>query len=182
MNNPPGFDPRQPWTAGETYNPPPPSRNPFESPAAMGPAEPWRPSPAAGAADPAISIFATFNFVFAVLAFVGLIGVGAILVYGVFFSGDQGSELAAGVAGCVVLGALPAAMFAVCLAAGIGLISRRRWGYYLHLTGAVLAAFTCVGIIYTILAFISASRPEFSAAFFAPPEGPNPAWPAYKPN
>ncbi|WP_143206687.1 hypothetical protein [Singulisphaera sp. GP187] len=44
---------------------------------------------------------------------------------------------------------------------GIGLILRKPWGYYSHLTGSALVAVTCFGIVYTIPALAFALRPEF---------------------
>jgi hypothetical protein len=48
---------------------------------------------------------------------------------------------------------------------GIGLILRKPWGYYSHLTGSVLVAVTCFGIVYTIPALAFALRPEFKEYF-----------------
>jgi hypothetical protein len=90
-----------------------------------------------------------------------------VLVYGIFYSGDKGEELFAGVAGSIFI-ALPGLVgLVVYLLGGIGLVRRSAWGYYFHLAGAILAVFTCIGIIYTVFAFIFALRPEFSAEFFS---------------
>jgi hypothetical protein len=94
------------------------------------------------------------------------------MFFGVYFSGDTGQELAMGLLGLLLLG-LPGLFGAIVyLPAGLGLLFRRAWGYYFHLAGAVLAALTCVGVIYTIPALLFALRPEFTMAFFRS----NPGW------
>jgi hypothetical protein len=118
------------------------------------------------ATTPAITVFAALNFVLAGLCAVWLLLVGAILVYGIGFSGDRGKELATGIAGCVLF-ALPGLLaLVIYLPAGFGLLRRRNWGYYLHCAGAVLAAFTCIGLVYAVPAFLFALQPEFSTPFF----------------
>ena len=115
---------------------------------------------------PTIAVFAILNFVLAGLCALWLVLIIAMLVYGIGFSGDQGEELAAGIIGSAVL-AIPGLVgLAVYLVAGLGLLRHRGWGYYFHFAGAVLTAFTCVGLVYTVLAFVFAVRPEFSAVFF----------------
>ena len=115
-------------------------------------------------APASIAVFAVLNFVFAGLgcAF-SLIFVG-VLVYGIYFSGDTGEELFAGIAGTICLATPAMISIPVFLTAGIGLWRRRRWGFYFHLAGAILAAFTCLGIVYTVLAIVYATQPAFSAA------------------
>jgi hypothetical protein len=121
--------------------------------------QPERPSPT-------ITVFAALNFVLAGLCAVWLLCVAGMLVYGIGFSGDEGQELAAGVVGCLVIG-LPGLLgLAVYAVAGWGLMRRQAWGFYFHFVGAVLAALTCVGVIYTVMAIVFALRPEFSAVFF----------------
>jgi hypothetical protein len=124
----------------------------------------WPPQPPQNAAQ--ISAFAGLNFAFAAICLLGVLGMGGVLIYGIFYSGDEGSELAAGVFGSLIV-ASPAALGVVVYSlAGFGLLRRRTWGYYAHLAGAVLAALTCVGAIYTIVALIFSTRSEFSSAFF----------------
>jgi hypothetical protein len=55
--------------------------------------------------------------------------------------------------------------------AGLGLLKRWKLGYYVHLVGAVFASFSCIGIIYTVFAFLYAFRPEFSREFSPEVEG-----------
>ena len=89
----------------------------------------------------------------------------AALIYGIWFSGDPRDEIAAGVAGSLMI-LLP--LFVGCvvfLIAGIGLVKRQVWGYYLHIAASVLAAFSCLGIVYTVLAFVFAFRADFKAEF-----------------
>jgi hypothetical protein len=117
---------------------------------------------------PAIAVFASLNFVLAGLCFLGFAAMIAVLVYGIVYSGDQGSDLVAGVIGCSFLASLGLIGFGVYLTAGIGLVRHRTWGYYFHCAGAVLAVFSCIGIVYTVLALVFALQPDFSAAFFPP--------------
>ena len=113
-----------------------------------------------------VPVFAAANICFAVLSFLGLLFWFAILVYGVLFSGDTGEDLVGGVIGsglfiAVCLVATP--LYAV---AGVGLIRRAPWGYYCHLVGAILAVFSCLGVIYTVFALVFGLRPEFQEEFF----------------
>jgi hypothetical protein len=118
-------------------------------------------------AQSAIPVFVGLNFVLAGLWGIWLLVIGGVLVYGIFYSGDKGQELFAGVAGSLVL-ALPGLVgFIVHLVAAIGLVRRSAVGYYFHLVGAILAVFTCIGIVYTVFAFVFALRPEFSDAFLS---------------
>jgi hypothetical protein len=48
--------------------------------------------------------------------------------------------------------------------AGVGLSKRAAWGFYWHLAAALLAAVSCFGVVYTIVAFGFALRPGFRAA------------------
>ncbi len=114
----------------------------------------------------AVRTFAVIDFVLAAIAGLGALFFIGVLAFAVFWSGDTGQELAAGVVG-VVLFLLPFAVATVLyLAAGIGLLRRRPWGYYLHAAGAVLAMFTVVGIVYTVFAIAYALRDDFKAEFF----------------
>lgn len=116
-----------------------------------------------------VSTFAVLDFLFSGLALVGILCICAVLVYGIFFSGDPRGEIAAGVFGCFVL-LLPLSVgFIVFLIAGIGLLKRKTWGYYLHIVASVLAVFSCIGIVYTVFALVFAFRPEFKSEFFGPP-------------
>ena len=58
-------------------------------------------------AQSAITVFACLNFVLAGLCVIWLLVMGGVLVYGIFYSGDKGEELFAGVAGSIML-AIPA--------------------------------------------------------------------------
>ncbi len=113
----------------------------------------------------AITAFTVINFAFAGIALMGLAMILLALVYGVFFSGDEGEELMAGVFGSVFIGFFLLAGIVVYLGAGIGLAKRRRWGYYLHIAGAVMAVMYCCGVVYTVVALIFALKPEFKDEF-----------------
>jgi hypothetical protein len=119
-------------------------------------------------AEHSIALFSTLNFVLAGLCALWLVLMLAAVVYGIGFSGDQGKELATGILGSVILATPGLVGLPVYLFAGLGLLRHKAWGFCFHCTGAVLAAFTCVGVIYTVLAFVFAFRPEFSAVFFHP--------------
>lgn len=111
-----------------------------------------------------VTIFAVLNCVLALLALVWTGFIGLALIYGIFYSGDQGAELAAGVLGSLFIGSPGAIGLIVYTVAGIGLLKRRSWGYYCHLAGAALAALSCVGVVYTIVAIVFAMQPEFKNA------------------
>lgn len=115
--------------------------------------------------SPAITVFTVINFVFAGFAVLSLVLIGLVLIYGIFFSGDEGEELMAGVFGSVFIAFFLAVGTGVYLTAGIGLAKRKRWGYYVHIAGAILAAPSCLGVPYTVAALIFAFRPEFKDAF-----------------
>ncbi len=123
--------------------------------------------PAPPPADsPAVTVFAAINLVLATISlfWAGLIG--CALVYGIFYSGDEGAELAAGVVGAMLVGSPAVIGVFVYFVASVGLFRRRPWGYYFHLAGAVLAAVTCIGAIYTIFAILFAIQSNFKASCF----------------
>jgi hypothetical protein len=113
-----------------------------------------------------IPLFTVLNFCLAALSWLGFLSFGCILVFGVFFSGDTGEDLFAGVTGCVLALVVSLITTLLYLMAAIGLIRRTAWGYYCHLVGAVVPALTCLGLAYTLPAFIFALRPEFQGEFF----------------
>jgi hypothetical protein len=116
--------------------------------------------------DTSIPVFIALNFTLAGLAaaWVGLCL--CILFFGILMSGDPPDEKRDGVIGTIILGApvfIAGIMYAV---AGVGMIKRRRWAYYLHLVGACAAGLSCIGLAYTIPALMMAQRPTFRAEFF----------------
>lgn len=113
-----------------------------------------------------ITAFAVLNLFFASSLGIGVLIAAAAMVYGVFFSGDPANEVFTGVLGGVVVLGVLFMLLAVYILAGIGLFKVRKWGYYFHLAGALLAAFSCIGIAYTIPAFAFALRDEFRCPFF----------------
>ena len=136
--------------------------NPYATPSAA-PRESPRPVP-----NGTIATFAVLNAVAAAACLLWVLAMGVAAIYGIFFSGDEGAELATGILGVTCLGSPALLGLVLFLAATVGLARRRAWGYSFHLAGAALAAFTCVGLPYSIAAFIFALRPEFLAAFFPP--------------
>ena len=115
---------------------------------------------------PSIATLVTLNLLWAGFCALWTLGLALVLLYGIFLSDDQGEDFVGGVLGCTVLAVPGIVGLAVYSAAGIGLWMRRPWGYYLHWAGAILAALTCLGTIYTGFAIRIALRPEFAAAFF----------------
>lgn len=117
-----------------------------------------------------IQVFAVANFVLAALAgLCALFWIG-ILIFGVYFSGDTGEELVAGVIGTGFFLVIAVIYGLLTLAAGIGLLKRVRWGYYFHLVAAAITALSCIGVPYTVAAILFAAKPEFREGFFG--EGP----------
>ena len=116
-----------------------------------------------------VTTFAVLDFLFSGLALVGILFFCAVLLYGIFLSGDSRGEIAAGILGCFILLLLLSVGFSVFLIAGIGLLKRKTWGYYLHIVASVLAVFSCIGIVYTVFSLIFAFRLEFKSEFFGPP-------------
>jgi hypothetical protein len=115
--------------------------------------------------DSGMTVFTVIDFVLAgvsaLFASIFLFG----LFYGVFLSGDRGGELAAGIFGSLVIIVPCVIGCGIYLVAGIGLLKRRNYGYYFHIVGSILAAFSCIGIIYTVVALIFAFKPEFRNEF-----------------
>ncbi len=116
-------------------------------------------------ANAPIVVFGALNFVFAGICFLwSALNISA-LIYGIFYSGDTEEKVKRGAIGLAIL-ALPGLMgMIVYFVAGLGLLKRWKLGYYFHLVGAVFAGFSCIGIIYTVFAFLYAFRPEFSREF-----------------
>ena len=135
--------------------------NPYAAPAGTH-FQPPLPPPADSAA---VTVFAAINLVlaFGALAWTGFIA--CAMVYGIYYSGDEGDELVAGVVGSMCLG-LPGVIGLVLFpVASLGLFRRRPWGYFFHIVGAALAALSCVGIVYTVIALIFAARTDFRNSF-----------------
>jgi hypothetical protein len=112
-----------------------------------------------------VNAFAVMNFVFAGILIIIALIFGIVLIYGIFFSGDTEEEIESGVMGCVILTIPLLIGIGAYLSAGIGLLKRKKWGYYLHIAAAILSFFTLILIAYTIVALIFAFRPEFQNEF-----------------
>jgi len=119
-----------------------------------------------GRGSPAIAVFSALNFVLAGLCLVWILLFVVVLIYGVFYSGDKGKDLIAGVMGTIIIVSPGLIGIIIYLVGGLGLLKRWTFGYYVHLVGAVLAGFSCVGLVYTVFAFVYLFRPEFSEEFF----------------
>ncbi len=146
-----------------------PNENPFISPQDDSPPED-RPQPRGTRSGGAlVSTYAIINLAVAAVLVIPIVLLFCTLIYGVFYSGDPPEEMILGVAGVAFLGAPLLAGFAAFAMAGVGLIRRRRWGYYAHIVAAITAIFTCIGVIYTIFALLHAQRPEFQAQLFRSP-------------
>jgi hypothetical protein len=113
-----------------------------------------------------VPLFVVLNFCFATLGLLGFLFFGGILIFGVFFSGDEGEDVVAGVIGCLFFMMIFIVVSLLYTIAAIGLLRRAVWGYYFHLVGAALAALSCLGMAYTIPAIICALRADFQSDFF----------------
>ena len=113
-----------------------------------------------------VDIFAVINFVLAGLHCLMILFFIIVLIYGIFFSGDTDEDLLAGVVGSTMF-LLPVTIaFSVYLAAGLGLLKRRTWGYYMHIAASILAVFSIILIAYTIISLVFVIKPEFREEFF----------------
>ena len=111
--------------------------------------------------DGQVTTFAVLNFVIAAICIVIALLFGAVMIYGVYYSGDPPEKVQQGLLGSLIF-AIPSVVGGVIyLLAGIGLSRRVQWGYYLHIVGAVLAVLSCVGVIYTVFALVVSLREDF---------------------
>ena len=110
-----------------------------------------------------LAVAVAVNFLLAGVCIVGVLLLGAVLAYGVFWSGDSGSELASGVLGTLLLATPTAAAGGIYMAAAVGLQRRARWGYTLHMVGAAMAALTCCGLVWTAAGIGMALGEDFKA-------------------
>jgi hypothetical protein len=137
-----------------------PGSNPYAAPAA--PLESAGPPPT----ERQIDVLVALNCVLAGLCALIALGAGLAAFEAVFGPIDEGgSPMADDPFFPFVAGLISAAALAVYLAAAFGLEKRRRWGYWAHLAGVVLAGLTCVGMVYTAAALPLSLRPGFRAAF-----------------
>lgn len=114
-----------------------------------------------------VDIFGVIDLVLAGINALAILLMLVVLAYGVFASGDPEEEIISGVYGCIIIMAPLLIGFGVFLSAGLGLIKRKRWGYYMHITAAVISFFTFVLLLYSILSLVFIFRPEFRDCFFA---------------
>jgi len=119
--------------------------------------------------NPTVKTFAVIDLLLAGLSLLGLCALSAAWFYGLFLSGDPAQDKLIGSIGMFIYTLLVLSIFIVFLSAGMGLWKEKTWGYYLHIAAAVLAAFSLIGIVYTVFALIFAFRPEFKAVFFGSP-------------
>lgn len=115
-----------------------------------------------GIRNTSVTVFAVFNLVFAILTFGG-VAFWLLMVFNGLFGSDPKAREAVG--GFVIFLVPNLISFLLFLPAAIGLMKRRTWGYYAHLAAAVLAGFSCIGLLYTVPALIMAFRPEFKNDF-----------------
>jgi hypothetical protein len=109
-----------------------------------------------------VTVFAVFNLVFALLA-LGGIGFWMLVAFTSVFQGDP--KVGDIVVGSTMFIVPNVVYFLLFLPAAIGLMRRKSWGYYFHLTAAIFAAFSCVGLLYTVPALIFAFQPDFKSDF-----------------
>ncbi|MEO7508366.1 MAG: hypothetical protein ABIZ95_14065 [Pyrinomonadaceae bacterium] len=119
------------------------------------------PAPA-GIKNSMVTIFAVFNLIFSLFA-LGGIGFWLLVVMTSVFQNDpKVGDIAVGSAFFIIPNIVAFILF---LPAAIGLMKRKNWGYYFHLCAAVLAGFSCVGLLYTIPALYFAFQPGFKRDF-----------------
>lgn len=111
----------------------------------------------------AVRVFGVVNVVLAAIHLAGLVLIVCVLIYGVLFSGDPPDEIAAGVLGSLFLLGIFGLGFLAYAVAAVALLKRYRWGYYAHIVASVVAALSCLGIVYTVLGLVFAFNPAFKA-------------------
>lgn len=114
--------------------------------------------------DRQIEFVSILNFFIAILSLLALVVSGMIMFYGIFYSGDSIDVIAMVSAFILVLMILPSAFAMILfLLAGIGLMMRRTWGYYVHIIAAIGIGLTIIGLVYTIPVLFYSLKPEFRA-------------------
>lgn len=113
----------------------------------------------------AVDIFAVIDFALAGLHALCILLMIAVLVYGIFFSGDTEEEISQGVRGFLIV-TIPLLLgFGIFFSAGLGLLKRKLWGYYVHIVAAVLSFFTLVLLLYSVICFVFIFKPGFRSEF-----------------
>jgi hypothetical protein len=82
-----------------------------------------------------------------------------IVVFGMMTKKDE-QEIEDVMVGGAMLGFPGIVCCLIHLIAGFGLLKQRTWGYYFHVVGAIAAAFTCFGLVYTIYALSAISKAD----------------------
>ncbi|TES91099.1 MAG: hypothetical protein E3J87_08490 [Candidatus Cloacimonadota bacterium] len=114
-----------------------------------------------------VDIFGVINFALAGLNCLMVLFFILVLIYGIFFSGDTEAEIKNGVIGSIILIGPFLIGFAIYLSAGVGLMKRRVWGYYMHIAASIMAFFSIILIAYTVVSLIFVFKPEFREEFFS---------------
>lgn len=117
---------------------------------------------APGIKNSMVTIFAVFNLIFSLFALAGIGFWLLVVMTSVFQNDPKVGDIAVGSAFFIIPNIVAFILF---LPAAIGLMKRKNWGYYFHLTAAVLAGFSCIGLLYTVPALIMAFRPDFKSDF-----------------
>lgn len=131
--------------------------NPYKPSAQVSPFY-SEPRPQEGEVRGIARVYGVCNIALAVLSLLWTAMIVAVGMYGAFLSGDPPEEVMAGVLGCIVLVAPALIGSIIFTTAAYGLLRGRRWGFLLHIIGAVLAIFSCLGIIYTVIALVQANE------------------------
>lgn len=97
-----------------------------------------------------VDIFATLDFVMSGLAFLGVLIITTVITYGIFYSGDKKETILATVGFLLIYGIIGAISFIGFLIAGIGLLQRKKWGYYLHIIASALQFYTYTGFVFSM--------------------------------
>jgi hypothetical protein len=114
-----------------------------------------------GGRSTTVTVFAVLNFVMSIVALLG----GGLWMMGIASAALGDAEAQKALGGFFIFLLPNVIYFLLFLAAGIGLMKRTTWGYYVHLTTAILAGFSCIGLAYTIPALIFAFQPDFKRDF-----------------
>jgi hypothetical protein len=114
----------------------------------------------------AVDIFGIIDLVLAGLNGLAILLMLVVLAYGIFGSGDPEEEIISGVYGCIIIMVPLLIGFIIFLSAGLGLMRRKIWGYYMHIVASVISFFTFILLAYSILSFVFLFQPDFRRDFF----------------
>ena len=110
--------------------------------------------------------FAIWNFVLAFLAF-GFILLMILPAYLRLHVPHHIEQPEAGIVSMLIMVIFPSFIaFLTFLAAGIGILRKRAWGFYFHVAGTGMASLTMILAPYSVISFILSFKPYFKGEFF----------------